>query len=83
MAYFESVEKMMHVTDGDRQICLCHFPIAEWNGYHKGHWYIYGHIHGRVDDIYYFMKNKDFSEHTKNILRTYYKTQKTLNSETK
>lgn len=59
MSYFESVDKMMHVTDGDRQICLCHFPIAEWNSYHKGHWHIYGHIHGRVDDTYHFMKNKE------------------------
>lgn len=33
--------------------------------------------------IRWFMENKDFSEHTKNILRTYYKTRKTLNSETK
>jgi calcineurin-like phosphoesterase family protein len=40
MAYFESVDKMIHVTDGDKQICLCHFPIAEWNGYYKGAWHI-------------------------------------------
>ena len=59
MIYFESVEKMMHVSDNGKQICLCHFPIAEWNGYHKGHWHIYGHIHGRLDDTYYFMRNRE------------------------
>ena len=59
MSYFESADKMMHVTDGDKQICLCHFPIAEWNGYHKGVWHIYGHIHGRKDDIFEFMKTKE------------------------
>lgn len=59
MLYFESVEKMMHVSDNGKQICLCHFPIAEWNGYHKGHWHIYGHIHGRLDDTYYFMRNRE------------------------
>ena len=58
MAYFETAEKMIHVTDGDKQICLCHFPIAEWNGFHKGHWHIYGHIHARTDDTYHFMKNR-------------------------
>ena len=55
MSYFETVEKMLHISDGDKQICLCHFPIAGWNGYHKGHWHIYGHIHNKVDEIYYFM----------------------------
>lgn len=59
MSYFESVDKMMHVTDGDKQICLCHFPIAEWNGYHKGAWHIYGHIHGRKNETYEFMKTKE------------------------
>ena len=59
MAQFETVDKMQHITDGDKHICLCHFPIAEWNGFHKGHWHIYGHIHGRLDDTYYFMRNRE------------------------
>ena len=59
MSYFESVDKMMHVMDGDKHICLCHFPIAEWNGYHKGHWHIYGHIHGRKEETYEFMSKKE------------------------
>lgn len=56
--YLEGVEKMMHVQDEDRHICLCHFPIAEWNGYFKGAWHIYGHIHNRKDEAYEFMKTK-------------------------
>ena len=28
--YLESVEKMQHVTAEDKQICLCHYPLAEW-----------------------------------------------------
>lgn len=58
MAQFETVDKMQHITDGDKHICLCHFPIAEWNGFHKGHWHIYGHIHGRRDEVYEFMKTR-------------------------
>lgn len=59
MAYFESVDKMMHVSDNGHQICLCHFPIAEWNGYYKGHWHIYGHIHNKKDETYEFMRTKE------------------------
>lgn len=59
MSYFHSVDKMMHVTDNGNQICLCHYPIAEWNGYHKGHLHIYGHIHNRKDDTFLFMRNKE------------------------
>ena len=59
MAYFESVDKMMHVSDNGNQICLCHFPIAEWNGYYKGSWHIYGHIHNRKDATYEFMKTRE------------------------
>lgn len=27
--YLERIERMMYVKDGDKDICLCHFPIAE------------------------------------------------------
>ena len=59
MAYFESVDKMMHVTDGDKQICLCHYPIAEWYKGRHGSWHIYGHIHGDRGDVYQFMKTRE------------------------
>ncbi|MCI8661051.1 MAG: hydrolase [Lachnospiraceae bacterium] len=55
VSYFESIEKMTHVTDGKHQICLCHFPICEWNGYRKGHLHIYGHIHNRREDTFQIM----------------------------
>lgn len=56
MAYFESVDKMKHVVDGNKNICLCHFPIAEWNGFRKGNPHIFGHIHGRYNQAFQFMK---------------------------
>ncbi len=59
MSYFETVEKMMHVEDQGNQICLCHFPILEWNGYYKGHYHIYGHIHNRRQDTYEIMKTRE------------------------
>lgn len=59
LSYFESVEKMMHVIDGRNHICMCHFPIAEWNGFYKGHYHIYAHIHNNTNDVYHFMKKYD------------------------
>ncbi len=57
--YLEDVAKMMHVQDGDRQICLCHYPLAEWNKMYNGSWHIYGHIHNRRAEAYEFMKTRD------------------------
>lgn len=59
MRHFESVDKMMHVTDEGKQICLCHFPIAEWNGFYKKSWHIYGHIHGAKTPTYEYMRTKE------------------------
>ena len=59
LSYFESIEKMKHISDVGNQICLCHFPIAEWNGYRHGAYHIYGHIHGSTDETYQFMKTRD------------------------
>lgn len=58
LGYFESVEKMSYITDGKNHICLCHFPICEWNGYRKGHLHIYGHIHNRKEDTFQIMRNR-------------------------
>ena len=54
----ESIDKMLHVSDGDKQICLCHYPIADWYKARHGSWLIYGHIHGNKDDVYQFMKTR-------------------------
>jgi len=59
LRYLEGVDKMLHVSDSGKQICLCHFPIIDWNGYHKGSYHIYGHIHNRKDEAYEVMKTKD------------------------
>ena len=59
MACFESVDKVMHVTDGENQVVLCHYPMAEWYKSRHGTWLIYGHIHNRKDDTYYYMRTLD------------------------
>ena len=56
--YFEAVDKMMYVNDNGRQICLCHFPMAEWNAYYRESYHIYGHIHNRLSDTCLIMRNR-------------------------
>lgn len=56
--YLESIDKMKYVPDGKNHICLCHFPIAEWNKRRHGSWHIYGHIHADRGDVYQFMKTR-------------------------
>ena len=55
MEYFASVEKMRHVADSGNHICLCHFPIADWNGRYKGHYHIYAHIHNSDNIVSEYM----------------------------
>lgn len=59
MRYFESADKMLHVTDGRDELCLCHYPLAEWFGFYKGHYHIYGHIHNHDDETARFMKTRE------------------------
>lgn len=56
MGYFQSVDKMMHVKDMGRQICLCHYPIIDWFGMYYGSWHIYGHIHNGGNESTQYMK---------------------------
>lgn len=57
--YFEEIEKMQYIKDERNLIQMCHYPIIEWNQYHRGSYLIYGHIHGKRDDTYEFMKTRE------------------------
>ena len=52
----ESIDKMLFVKDSGKNIVLCHFPIAEWNGFYRNAWHIYGHLHGQKSKTYEYMK---------------------------
>lgn len=62
LSFFASVHQILYITDEmgqeNYQICLCHFPIAEWNGFNKGDLHIYGHIHSDRGETYRFMRTK-------------------------
>lgn len=34
---------------GNTRIVMCHYPLCEWEGYFRGAYHIYGHIHNTVN----------------------------------
>lgn len=59
MKEFASVDKMTYVKDGEYTLVLCHFPIAEWNHYHREMcFHVYGHIHNNKDGCFDFLKDE-------------------------
>lgn len=59
MAYFESVDDTLTITDGEYEVFLSHYPFAEWYNSRHGSWHVYGHLHGRKEDTYQFMLTRE------------------------
>ena len=61
--YLESIDTMVNCNDylnkENVQVVLMHYPMAEWPYIHRGAYHLFGHIHNRLDDTYYFMKNRE------------------------
>ena len=55
-SYFESIDTIKYVVDGDHRLVLCHYPMAEWNGYQRGVGHVYGHIHNHKNASCQFMQ---------------------------
>jgi len=43
--WFESVEMMRFMSDGQRKLTMCHYPMMTWPFANHGGWMVYGHIH--------------------------------------
>jgi len=59
LSYFESVERICTIHDGENRIIACHFPLAEWEGMYHGSWHVYAHIHKSQEATYEFMKTRE------------------------
>lgn len=55
LACLESVDKLRYLRDGGRDVILCHYPLAEWNGMRRGSIYVYGHIHADTGAVFQYM----------------------------
>ena len=56
VSHLVSIDKMLNLNDCGKHICLCHFPLADWDGMFKRHYHIYAHIHCRTDGAYRYMR---------------------------
>ena len=43
------------IRDGDYKIYLSHYPMAEWDGFYRGIYHFYGHVHGSDQGAGYVM----------------------------
>ena len=57
--YFESVSNLLYISDGIRQITLCHYPMMSWP--HAQRCYmVFGHIHSNTDaDFWPLIENSE------------------------
>jgi len=57
---FVETAMMLGVNDDPYYIVLCHYPIAEWNGYFHKVYHFYGHIHNTTpNNAHDFMKTEE------------------------
>ena len=56
---FVEIADLLAIRIEGERLFLSHYPIAEWDGYYKGTWHIYGHIHNSRGETFNFMKTKD------------------------
>lgn len=60
--YFIEITPMKTIFDNSvgEKVVLCHYPIIEWEGYFRGSYLVYGHIHNNVtNNAYKCMKDID------------------------
>ena len=56
---FADVDHLRYLSHDGKDIFLCHYPIAEWSGFFRGSWHIYGHIHNQKNAAFLHMMNLD------------------------
>lgn len=56
---FADVDQIRYLKHDGVNIFMCHYPMAEWSGYYRGSYHIYGHIHNHKNTAYSFMRQLD------------------------
>ena len=59
---FADVDQIRYLKHEGENIFLCHYPMAEWSGYYRGSWHIYGHVHNdKESKAFQYMRTLDKS----------------------
>jgi len=57
---FADVDQVRYLKHEGEHIFICHYPMAEWSGYYRGSWHIYGHIHNdKKGPAYQYLKTQE------------------------
>ena len=56
--YFSAVKDYMKISDNGREVILFHYPIEEWDGYFRGSYMLYGHVHNSDNGTVSVKKNR-------------------------
>ena len=51
---FDEVHEILSVRgwrDGEHRVVFCHYPLRSWQGNRNGSLHLYGHAHGRLEEI--------------------------------
>jgi len=56
---FADVDQIRYLKHGSEDIFLCHYPMAEWSGFYRGSWHIYGHIHNAKNTAFEYMRHQE------------------------
>lgn len=43
--HFEDISEYREITDGDRHVVLCHYPVMAFHNQYFGWYHLYGHVH--------------------------------------
>lgn len=49
--YFSAVKDVMKIKDNGRDVILMHYPIEEWDGFFRGTYHLYGHVHNNDNGL--------------------------------
>lgn len=56
---FVEIEDIKSIYIGNTRIIMCHYPICEWEGYFRGAYHIFGHIHNTTSTNAYKIMSKE------------------------
>ena len=51
--HFEEICDRKIINDNGRMVVIDHFPLIEWDGFFRGSYLVYGHIHNNTSNFAY------------------------------